>query len=179
MSIQRRVLECLYEASAIAGAVMIVGICAVVLTQIAARILGVYIPESDEITAWGVAGATFLPLAYIYRSGAHIRVTLLVDRIKSPKMQRASHLLVLVVGLLVSAVLVAATIDLAHDSFVFHETSPGVLAVPMWIPQMGMCLGSVLFFAAILDDLVGILAGRIPSWHAAPQSVLERAAEDL
>ncbi len=180
MRIHRQVLERLYESSAIAGAVMFVGICAVILAQIVGRLLGVYIPESDDITAWCVAGATFLPLAHIYRRGAHIRVTLLADQIKSPLMRSAADLLVLVVGLAVSGIFVAAGVDLIRDSFAFQETSAGELGVPMWIPQTSMCLGSAVLFAAILDDIVSIVAGRAVSWRAvAPQDALEQAAEDL
>ncbi len=48
---------------------------------------------------------------------------------------------------------------LAWQSFQFNDISQGTDATPLWIPQIGMALGSVIFAIAIADELVAVLRG--------------------
>jgi hypothetical protein len=48
---------------------------------------------------------------------------------------------------------------LAWQSFQFNDISQGTDATPLWIPQLGMALGSIVFAIAIADELVATLRG--------------------
>ena len=53
---------------------------------------------------------------------------------------------------------------LVWQSHAFHDISTGNDATPLWIPQLGMALGTLLLFVAFVDDLLIELRGR--SRHA-------------
>jgi hypothetical protein len=48
---------------------------------------------------------------------------------------------------------------LAWQSFQFNDISQGTDATPLWIPQSGMALGTIVFAIAIIDELVAVLRG--------------------
>jgi hypothetical protein len=54
--------------------------------------------------------------------------------------------------------------DFVYFSFVFDEISPGLLAIPFWIPRISMSIGVTIFFIALLDDIVMVLKNKIPSY---------------
>ncbi len=69
------------------------------------------------------------------------------------------------------------------SSFLFGDTSPGLMAVPFWIPQIGMALGSTIMAIGLVDELVQTLAGKIPDFaDAEAQAIgdeLEAAAAGM
>jgi TRAP-type C4-dicarboxylate transport system permease small subunit len=40
----------------------------------------------------------------------------------------------------------------------------GLLALPLWIPQSSFAFGSVLLFVAVLDELIIVLKGGVPTF---------------
>lgn len=64
------------------------------------------------------------------------------------------------VALGVSALLSWYSIRLVIQSFSFNDISTGLDATPLWIPQLGMAVGTSIFTLAFLTDLVDLLAGR-------------------
>jgi ABC-type spermidine/putrescine transport system permease subunit II len=53
---------------------------------------------------------------------------------------------------------------LVYESWSFNELSQGYIAIPIWIPQVPMALGAVLFFIALIDDIVISLLGQQPTF---------------
>jgi len=51
-----------------------------------------------------------------------------------------------------------------YESWIFEELSQGYIAVPIWIPQLPMALGAVLFFIALVDDIVSSFMGHTPTF---------------
>jgi TRAP-type C4-dicarboxylate transport system permease small subunit len=49
---------------------------------------------------------------------------------------------------------------LAWDSLKFNDMSTGVDATPLWIPQMVMAVGTVVFAIAFIDDFILELLGK-------------------
>lgn len=52
------------------------------------------------------------------------------------------------------------SVRLAWQSWEFHDISTGNDATPLWIPQLSMAVGTVLFFIAFLDEWWLELRGR-------------------
>jgi len=171
----RRVLETLYLAGGVAGAVAIIAIAALVLVQVFGRQFGFYLPGSDDLTAYAVAASATLPLAYTFRHAAHIRVDIVIGRISG----RPRHILeVVVLGIAGTAALLFAysCLDTLIDYWTFEEVAQGMLAVPIWIPQLALVIGSGLFALALIDDLLVALSGGEPSYRRAAH---RSAAEDI
>ncbi len=174
----RRTLDALYLAGGVLGAIFLVAIGVLIVAQILGRQFGFQTRGADDLSAWAVAGAGLLPLAYTFRHGAHIRVDLVLGRFKGAP-RRALEILALVLATAMTVFFAYATIGMIWDSHVFGEIAMGLLRWPIWIPQIAQGIGVVLFALALLDDLVVVLAGGTPSWEQHAASALERAGEEL
>jgi TRAP-type C4-dicarboxylate transport system permease small subunit len=161
----RNLLNKLYLGAGILAGVFIVLITLMILAQIVGRWFGLIIPSTEDFAGFFLAAATFLALAYTFRMGGHIRVTILVHLLKGG-VQRASLLfsLLIFIGIIAYGAYYASAF--AYESWSFHEVSQGYIAVPLWIPQLSMALGLIIFLIALLDDLILVISGKTPSFVA-------------
>ena len=65
-----------------------------------------------------------------------------------------------VIALGVTALLAWYSIQLVMQSHSFNDISTGLDATPLWIPQLGMAIGSTVFTLAFAVDLVDLISGR-------------------
>lgn len=167
----RRILDLLYRASGGLAALCLAMIALTIIAQVIGRIIGVTI-DSTESGGFFLAGTTFLGMAYTLKTGGHVRVSLLVARLRG----RAAWLAEVWICLFGSfACLFASweTWGMVQDSIRFGDLSPGLLAIPFWIPQAVMLSGLGLFSLAMLDELVLVLRGRRPGFAAPHETALE------
>ena len=72
-------------------------------------------------------------------------------------------------------------VQMTWQSWAFNDMAQGVVAVPMWIPQLGYSGGLVILFIAFVDELIHVLRGNAPRYELPkPQSaeeVVERAMQ--
>ncbi|MCY4150935.1 MAG: TRAP transporter small permease [Aestuariivita sp.] len=158
----RKVLNNVYFGAALLGALFIVIIGLLICAQVLGRQLGVQVKGADEITAWSVVAAGFLPLAYTFRNGRHIRVTLLIER--TGRFRMPAEFVVLCIGLYLTGYLAYSSVDMVWDSIRFEDQTQGLINLPLWIPQISIPIGSTVLAIAILDDLVTLLRGTLPSY---------------
>ncbi|MBU3711891.1 MAG: TRAP transporter small permease, partial [Limnohabitans sp.] len=45
-----------------------------------------------------------------------------------------------------------------------NDIAQGLLPLPLWIPQLSFALGSVLLWVAMLDELILVLRGQVPTY---------------
>ena len=67
------------------GACFVALIAAIIVVQIVCRELGYQVRGADDFTAWSVAASIFFALAYTFKKGGHIQVTLIIDRLRGPQ----------------------------------------------------------------------------------------------
>lgn len=171
----RRLLDRLYALSGASAAAFVVAIALVVLAQVGCNAIdalikafggapiGLVIPSYAEFAGFFLAAASFLALAHTLRHGDHIRV-LLVRQKLPPRMHRPAEFGCLAAGLLVSAYFAWYTWLLVAESIEYNDLSPGIIPVPLWIPQGAMALGLTMMVIAMLDDLVRIARGEEASY---------------
>ena len=176
MTAVRRALDTLYLWSGYVAAVFLVAIAATIIAQIVGRFFGVAI-DSTESAGFSMAAATFLGLAHTFKQGGHIRVSLLVGLAKG-RFRQALELWSVGFGAAGMAYFSYWAIDLVYYSYVFHEISPGLLAVPFWIPRLAMALGGVILTIALVDEFIRILMGAVPSYEANAETVLSGPGDD-
>ena len=146
-------LKPLYGFCGLLSGVFMVLICALVVAQICARLLGTMVPSSDELAGYAMASSGFLGLPYALHRGAHIRVSLLFKALS----ERGQHWLEIagtLVGLSIAAYLAWFSMLFVYESYLFGEVSSGLLPIPMWIPQVPMVLGTAVLVVAMLDRLI-------------------------
>ncbi|HJD44164.1 MAG TPA: TRAP transporter small permease [Candidatus Paenalcaligenes intestinipullorum] len=172
----RLMLSRLYTAGAYLAAAMMVLLVLLVLTQIVARNVGVLV-ETTEISGFSLAAITFLSLAYTLKQGDHIRVSLLIQGL-GPVKRRLIELWCTGVALGIIAMLVVHTGVMVYESWSFQEVSPGLMAIPVWIPQLGMLIGVTLLAIALLDEFVLIASGKRPSYAVSSEEEVAELLEE-
>ena len=158
----RALLDSLYRLAGGLAAVGMIATLAMVSAGIVTRPLGIYLRGSDDYAGYCMAAAGFLALAYTYKHGEHIRVSLLLERL-GPAARRVAEWVALAAATVIAAMLAWYSVRLAWQSYTFDEISQGVDATPLWIPQLTMAAGSLVFLFALVDDLVARSLGREPA----------------
>ena len=155
-------LSYLYTAFEVLAGASLVAILLLILAGVAARFAGGQFAGTDDLSGYCLVGVFFLGLAPTYRRGEHIRVGLLIDRLGGRGRRWLEF------SLIVAAVIATgwATWWLGrtvYDSWRFDDMALGLLAVPIWIPQLAMCVGAAGLLIALLEDVVRCLRGLQPS----------------
>jgi TRAP-type C4-dicarboxylate transport system permease small subunit len=78
----RKFLNALYDGAAALAALFMVLMLIMVLLSIVGRELGFYVRGTDAYAGYFMAAAGFLALAHTLKKGEHIRVTLLITKLK-------------------------------------------------------------------------------------------------
>lgn len=156
----RRVLDSLYSLAGFIAATSLITIAVLVLLQVALRAFGTQIPSADDFAGFALIATTIVGLAPTYRHNSHIRVGLVIDRfpVGSSTRKLLERLVVSASALLVGW---AAwySFKFVHESYIYNEINQGLLSIKLWYPQSLMAFGFIVFFIALLDDLVTDLMG--------------------
>jgi TRAP-type C4-dicarboxylate transport system permease small subunit len=147
----RRTLDALYDGAAALAALFMVGLLVAVLASIFGRQFGFHIRGTDAYAGYLMAAAGFLALAHTLKRGEHIRVTLLLQRL-GPRAHHALELWALGVATLLSGLVAYYSLRLVWQSRAFNDMSTGNDATPLWIPQLGMALGTLILTIAFVDE---------------------------
>ena len=152
-------LNAVYDSAAGLAALCMVGLLGMVLLSIISRQLGFNVRGIDSYAGYLMAGAGFLALAHTFKKGEHIRVTLVLNRF-GERTRRFFELWSLGLASLLGLLLAYYSCKLAWQSLQFNDISTGNDATPLWIPQLSMALGAVVFALAFVDELVLEMLGK-------------------
>jgi TRAP-type C4-dicarboxylate transport system permease small subunit len=155
----RRFLDALYDGAAALAAVFMVLLLVMVLLSILGRQLHFHLPGTDAYAGYMMAAAGFLALAHTLKRGEHIRVTLLLSRLRG-KARHGLELWALFAATLLAALSAFYSARLVWQSRQFNDISTSNDATPLWIPQLAMALGTLILLIAFIDELVLELRGR-------------------
>ena len=159
----RAVLDKVYVAAAVLGAVCVALIAVLMVFQSLGREFGMNTGATNDIVSWLCAAAAFLTMAHAFKHGDFVRVTLVLEKV-SAKTRRAMELVSLAIALVAVAYLAWWACRFTYQSYEFNELAQGLLPLPIWIPQMSFALGSVLLLVAVLDEFVIVVRGGVPTF---------------
>ncbi|MCZ2722015.1 TRAP transporter small permease [Marinomonas sp. 15G1-11] len=159
----RKFLNNMYLASGYLSGFCILLITLLIVSQVIGRLFGFIVPSVEDFSGYSLAAATFFGLAYTFREGGHIRVSLAIKFLPASS-RRIQELFILAVALLLCAFMSFYTIHLSWESYIFEEVSYGYIPVPIWLPQVPVALGMVMFTIAIADDFFCTLLGQTPNY---------------
>lgn len=149
-----------------------IGIAIAIVAQIVARMRGVTL-DSTEAAGLCLAASTFFGLAHTFRRGAHVRINLFLDRLPA-RLRHRLEIFNCLLGAIVVSFLAWHVGQLALQSYQYNDISPGLLAMPFWIPQTGVAIGVSAFAIALVDELVWLLSGGRPRYEAPDEIGLDR-----
>ena len=160
----RRILNATYKAAGMLSAFLILAICLLISAQIVLNgmgrlmpgVLPSTIPSYADFAGFMLAGATFLAMAYTLRSGGHIRVNLVVQRL-SPRVVLIAEFLALTVASVFVGYALYFRGALVLESLHYGDVSNGIIPVPLWLPQSAMTFGMGLLLIALLHSLVDLI----------------------
>ena len=165
-------LEPLYRACGYVAALLLLSLTGLVLTSILSRLAGVFLGGVTELAGYAMAAGSFFALAWTFKTGGHIRVTLLLKRLESGGRLGAERWGRAVMAA-VAGYLAFYMARLAWFSWLFGERSEGSAGFLLWVPQAVVALGAVAFAVAALDSFLrALLEGEacLAAPEADPQS---------
>ncbi len=147
-----RFLNTFYRLLMLLACISMVMAFAVILLGVAAREFHWDIQGLDAYAGYAIAATLFLALPGTLQHGDHIRVTLVMQRLK-PRAQNALEYFCLVGASALSVFLAWYACRLVWVSYATHDVSPSADASPLWVPQIAMALGCIGFAVAFLHAL--------------------------
>jgi TRAP-type C4-dicarboxylate transport system permease small subunit len=109
-----------------------------------------------------------------------IRVGLLTERL-GPRARHAFEVLALGIAAVFLAYFTWYAFGMTYDSWRFNDLSQGVVAVPLWFPQLGMSGGLLILLVAVVDEFVHVVRGNRPTYDkeppSSPEEFVARVAE--
>jgi len=155
----RKALDALYDGAAALAALFLVGLLGMVLLSVIGRQLNFYVPGTDAYAGYLMAASGFLALAHTLKRGEHIRVTLILGAL-SGRWKKGMEVWALAFASALTAMFAFYSCRLAWQSRSFNDISTGSDATPLWMPQIGMTVGTVILAIAFIDELVLELRGQ-------------------
>ncbi|KPK85467.1 MAG: hypothetical protein AMJ94_19080 [Deltaproteobacteria bacterium SM23_61] len=156
----RKILDALYWTCGVLAGIFMIGIAVCILTSLAGAIFGFIARSMDDFAGFSMAASAFLGLSYTFKSDEHIRVTLAIQRFHG-KTRRGLEIWCHILAAILAGFFAYYSVKLAVVSWQIEEVSVGLIPVPVWIPQLGMAVGTVMLTVAVLDRLVGLLTARV------------------
>jgi TRAP-type C4-dicarboxylate transport system permease small subunit len=169
----RLILDRFYGFCGLLACLSVLGILGSVMLQVIAR-FAEFTFDATELSGFFLAAASFLGLAYTFRAGAHIRMTALIHRATGTR-KRNIELFCTALSAVSLAYFTCYAADMALDSFIIGDKSPGLMAVPFWIPQIPMVVGLAGLTVAFVDEFVEVLYGKDPNFKDVEQLEVEQA----
>ena len=151
----RPMLDRLYLVSGVGASFFLIAILLLIAAQMVARWIGVVLTGAPHYTGYSMAAASFLAMPYALNKGAHIRVSLLLNALG--RYRRIGEIWCFAVGSYLAVFFAYYAVKSTYESYRFNDISQGQDASPIWIPQLAMCIGIVIFAIAFVDHLIGLV----------------------
>ena len=166
----RRFLECIYVGSGWIAAGFLTLICSIVLLQVGCNVviawadwafglkLKLMVPSYAEFAGYFFIAAAFFGLGYTHHTRAHVRVSLLLERLNG-RSRVALEIWCVAVAAMFAAFFTYNAFALMLTSFEYGDMSGGLVPIPLWIPQLSMACGLLVLTISLFDDFVCIAFG--------------------
>lgn len=177
----RRALDALYLFSGYAAGAFLVLIFVIMMVMSVGRQFSLNIPAGDDFASWCMAAMAFLGLAHTFKRGEMIRVGLLLERLHG-RTKQVAEIAALTIATGFILYYTRHAVQMTWDSYRFNDMAQGVLAVPLWIPQLGFTGGLIILAIALLDEMVNVVSGNRPTYERSnpdetPDEFLERISQ--
>jgi TRAP-type C4-dicarboxylate transport system permease small subunit len=159
----RKRLDALYAAAGALAAFCVFAIFVLMIFASVGRMAGWRVGGVNDIVSWLTAAAAFLAMAHAFKHGDFVRVTLLLEKV-SPAVRRALELTALLVAALAIGYLAFWAARFTLESHQFGDIAGGMVVIPIWIPQLAFVAGALLFWIAVVDELILVLRGGKPTY---------------
>ncbi len=151
----RKMLDGLYTLGGIISALFLLVMLGIICVQMGARWSSVAFPGSTSYAGYCMAASSFFGLAYALNAGAHIRVNLMLTALGRRRIW--GEIWCFGIAAYLATYFARYAIKGTMESVRWNDISQGQDATPMWIPQIAMCIGTVLLAIAVWDNFFRLL----------------------
>ncbi len=151
----RKALDGLYTLGGIISALFLLAMLGIIVAQMVCRWSGIAFPGSTNYAGYCMAASSFFALAYALNAGAHIRVNLMLTALG--RHRRYGEIWCFGIAALLATYFARYAIKATIQSEKINDISQGQDAMQLWIPQVAMCIGTVLLAIAVWDNFFRIL----------------------
>ena len=155
---------------AIAGRILIFLLMLLITVDITGRYFGYPTMVAHEMSAYLLVAITFIGLSYALRTGSHIEVTVVRDRL-SPKVRRVLMIVTSVTATIFCGWLTWITLNVAIESLTQKTTSITIIHTPFWIPQSLISLGLAMITVELITETLRRIIRQAPSEPDVARSV--------
>ena len=159
----RRVLDALYLLAGQLAALSVLLIFVLMILASVGRFAGWRVSWVADVVSWLCAASAFLAMAHAFKHGDFVRVTLLLEKLPAG-LRRALEVVSLSVACVAIVYLAYWAVRFTLESWQFNDIAGNMVAIPIWIPQMGFVVGAILLAVAVVDELVIVLRGEKPTY---------------
>jgi TRAP-type transport system small permease protein len=149
----------LSDGGAFIASILLLTLVVLILVEIVLRyFFNTSTMRADEYSGYLYLALVCFGFGYTFMRDGHIRITFLTAKVSS----KTSTWIDIFAGIVTLGVLIFAfyrTLLLSLDSFHTEVVSEGVSATPLYIPQMVLPIGFLLFIVALIAYIVGRLGG--------------------
>lgn len=157
-------------AMALAAIILIYAVCHILLETILRSIFATSTHVLSEFIGFAVMSITFLSLSWTLRSGAMIRVSLVIDRLPTLVFRVLEAISALVGFLLVSGLCSFLFRNMAKD-WSRGAVSTSIAEVPLWIPGLIALVGATLLAIQLLLRALSAVLGTFSRKYAAEEAL--------
>lgn len=159
----RRGLDLVYALGGALAALCVLAIFVLMIGASVGRSLEWRVSWVNDVVAWLCAASAFLGMAYSFRNGDFVRVTLLLEAVPA-RARRWLEVVSLAVALVAIGYLGFWAARFTYESWDFNDIAGNMVPIPLWIPQMSFVIGALILVIAVLDECVTVLRGNKPGY---------------
>lgn len=149
-------IDRLCKGGAYLSGTLLIGLVCLILTEIFFKILFFDMSTmiADEYSGYLYLASIFLGLAYTFLSGGHIRINIVTSRLSEGGVNGLIDIIASIITLGVLAFVLYRTVLFTYDSYELEMLSEAVSETPLYLTQIVMPIGTILFMLAVIAVII-------------------------
>ncbi len=144
---------CSAAAGAVSAFFMVLIVILIIVEIILRTVFGFSTLIADEYSAYFFVAVVMMGLGYALKDGAHIKINLVLSRLN----KKAEKILVMAVTLFAAAICTFAlyhSVIMVYDVYILEMTADSISETPIFIPQLFIPLGFLLFDMQLISEFL-------------------------
>ncbi|WP_072681974.1 TRAP transporter small permease subunit [Arcobacter sp. LA11] len=147
-------IDKLCKGGAYLSGILLVSLVGLILTEIFLRyFFNMSTMIADEYSGYLYLASIFLGLAYTFAKDGHIRINIITSRL-SKNTNGFIDVIAAIITLCVLAFILYRTILFTYDSYELEMLSEAVSETPLYLTQIVMPIGTILFILAVVAFII-------------------------
>lgn len=135
------------------GFFMVLIVILISVEILARTLFGVSTLIADEYSAYFFVAVVLLGLAFALKDGAHIRITLIQTRL-SERGRRVLDLVSILFAMVLASYALFHSVEMVYDTWSLEMTADSISETPIWIPQVVIPVGLLLFILQLAANFI-------------------------